>query len=75
MRGRQVLDSSYRPYADELITLPAAAELSGHTPTHLGLLARHDELWAIKIGRDWLTTEAAVQAYLAREIKPGRKTT
>lgn len=73
MSGHRPLDSSYRPYADELITLPTAAKLSGHTPTHLALLARKNEFWAIKIGRDWLTTEAAVATYLAREIKPGRK--
>ena len=30
-------------------------------------------LWGTKIGRNWVTTEQAVQEYLARDRKPGPK--
>jgi len=58
---------------EQLIPLSQAAELSGITQSHLRLLARQGKLWAKKLGRDWLTTEAAVKKYLATERKPGPK--
>jgi hypothetical protein len=30
-------------------------------------------LWGAKIGRNWVTTEQAVRAYLARDRRPGPK--
>lgn len=59
--------------AEQLITLAEAVELSGFTQSHLRLLARQGKLWARKLGRDWLTTEAAVKEYLATERKTGPK--
>ncbi|NLF78910.1 MAG: helix-turn-helix domain-containing protein [Chloroflexi bacterium] len=59
--------------ASKLISLAQAAEISGFTPSHLRLLARQGKLWATKLGRDWLTTEAAVREYLAKERKRGPK--
>lgn len=58
---------------EQLIPLSKAAELSGFTQSHLRLLARQGKLWAKKLGRDWLTTEAAVKRYLSTERKPGPK--
>ena len=58
----------------DLISLHEAAKLSGLSASHLRLLVRQKEIWGIKVGRDWLTTEQAVQEYLARNRKPGPKT-
>lgn len=49
---------------EELIPLSEAAAISGLTQEHLALLARRGRLAARKVGRDWLTTQAAVEAYL-----------
>jgi len=64
---------SNQPNLDELISLSEAAELSGFTTRHLRLLATNGEIWAKKLGRNWLTTAQAVQEYLARDRKPGPK--
>jgi excisionase family DNA binding protein len=53
--------------ADDWLSLREAAARSGLSASHLRLLARTGRLRAIKLGRDWFTTEAAVSAYLADE--------
>ena len=53
--------------ADDLLSLREVAEISGLSTSHLRLLARTGRLRARKMGRDWFTTEAAVDAYLADE--------
>ena len=62
-----------KPQFDELISLSEAAKLSGLSHDHLRRLAGKGELWAQKIGRNGVTTEAAVQEYLARGIRAGPK--
>ena len=57
----------------EFIGLSKAAKISGLTHDHLRRIAREGKLEAVKIGRDWLTTEKALNAYLASDRKPGRK--
>ena len=59
--------------AQALVTLAEAAERTGLSPTHLRTLARARTLWALKKGKAWLTTEAALQQYLATNPKPGPK--
>jgi excisionase family DNA binding protein len=49
------------------MSLREAAVQSGLSASHLRLLARTGRIQARKLGRDWLTTEAAVRAYLADE--------
>ena len=66
-------DSEYQPRWYELITLQEAAKLSGLSYSHVRYLARQKEIWAKKLGRDWFTTEEAVQEYLARDRRPGPK--
>lgn len=61
------------PNQDELISLREASEFSGLSSDHLRRLAGRGDLWAKKIGRDWLTTIRAVQEYLARDRRPGPK--
>jgi hypothetical protein len=53
--------------ADDLLSLREAAARSGLSASHLRLLARTERVKALKLGRDWFTTEAAVLAYLADE--------
>lgn len=73
MSSSGVEGSDYQPRLDELIPLREAAQLSGLSQGHLSLLIREKELWGVKIGRNWVTTEKAVRAYLARDRKPGPK--
>jgi len=64
-----------QPRLEELISLNKAAKLSGLSPSHIRLLVNHGEVWGVKVGRNWVTTEKAVREYLARNIKPGPKPT
>ena len=61
------------PNLDELISLQQASELSGLSAGHLRLLAGQGKLWAKKLGRNWVTTARAVEAYVAEEHRPGPK--
>ena len=65
----------YKPEIDELISLKDAAEVSGLSHDHLRRLAGQGEIWAKKIGRNWLTTEQAIKVYLARNRRPGPRKT
>ncbi len=56
-----------------LISIQEAAKKSGLSQSHLRLLVREGEIWGMKIGRNWVTTEQAVREYQAREHRPGRK--
>jgi hypothetical protein len=62
-----------QPSLDDLISLRKAARISGLTQPHLALMIRRGKLWGMKIGRNWITTEQAVQKYLASDRKPGPK--
>lgn len=62
-----------QPNLKELITFTEAAHLSGFTDRHLRKLASQNELWSIKLGRNWFTTAKAISEYLARNRKRGRK--
>jgi len=66
-------DPDDQPSLNELISLSKAAEISGLTQPHLALLVRKGKLWGQKIGRNWVTTENAVQQYLSQNRKPGPK--
>ena len=62
-----------QPNLKELITFGEAARLSGFTDRYLRKLASENRLWAVKLGRNWFTTEQAVKEYLAKTRKPGPK--
>lgn len=47
----------------ELISLSEAAKLSGLTQDYLKKIAQTGRLRAKKIGRNWVTTQAAVDQY------------
>ena len=59
--------------ASQLISLADAAKISGLSQGHLRLLAKQGKIEATKIGRDWLTTEEAIRAYMATDRRPGPK--
>ena len=61
------------PNIKDLITFEEAASLSGFTDRHLRKLAGENKIWAIKLGRNWFTTEQAVREYLAKDRKTGPK--
>lgn len=63
----------HEPGLDKLLPLAKAAERCGLSSSHLRLLVRHGEVWGIKLGRNWVTTENAVREYLARARRPGPK--
>ena len=66
-------ESNDYPGLDELLSLSRAAEQCGISASHLRLLVRNGEIWGMKIGRNWVTTEKAVWEYLAHEHRPGPK--
>jgi len=73
MSTEDTRSDSPQPGWDELIPLSKAAEICGLSPDHLRRLVRQGNLWGLKIGRNWVTTEQAVQEYIARDRKPGPK--
>jgi excisionase family DNA binding protein len=57
----------------KLISVTEASRISGLTTGHLRKLLREGQIEGVKIGRNWLTTEEAVQNYLKQGIRPGPK--
>ena len=57
---------------NDLISLSEAAKLSGLSHDHLRRLAGQGEIWAKKIGRNWITTKQAVMKYMENKRSPGR---
>ena len=58
---------------EELISLAEAAEYSGLTHDFLRQLANNGKLRARKFGRNWLTTQTAIDEYLQSRSPVGRK--
>lgn len=63
------------PDADisRLISLAEAAAYARLDAEYLRQLAASGRLQATKVGRNWVTTERAVDAYLAGRLPRGRK--
>ena len=57
--------------SEELISLPEAAKRYGFARAYLRNLAERGRLKAKKMGRDWFTTPADVEAYIAGRQKRG----
>jgi hypothetical protein len=51
---------------EQLVSLQKATELCPHSQEYLSLRARQGKLRAVKIGRNWFTTNEWVQAYLEK---------
>jgi hypothetical protein len=73
MPDSNLIQDSESTKIQDLITFSQAARISGFTDRHLRKLAASKELWAVKLGRNWYTTEKAVGDYLAKERKRGPK--
>lgn len=55
------------------LPLAEAAKLTPYSPKYLNLLARAGRLEAIKIGRNWVTTESGVRDYLESVAKSSHR--
>jgi excisionase family DNA binding protein len=67
-------DSSHdKAAAERLISLAEAAEMCDLAQDYLRRLVRTGKMWGTKIGRNWVTSEAAVKEYLATDRRPGPK--
>ena len=73
MVGSEQGRSDNQPKLEELISLRQAAKLSGLSPNHLRLLVGRGSIWGMKIDYIWVTTEKAVKEYMARDRRPGPK--
>jgi hypothetical protein len=73
MPNDNVEGNQFTPSLDELISLRQAAKFSGLSPNHLRLLVSRGDIWGKKIDHYWVTTEAAVKKYLARDRRTGPK--
>jgi excisionase family DNA binding protein len=60
-----------KPDDHELITISEAARRFGLSPQYLRDIARSGRLKARKMGRDWLTTPADVDAYIRSRTRKG----
>lgn len=69
----ELIQTSGDDAAKKLVSLAEAAEISGLSQGHLRLLAKQEKIWAVKIGRNWVTTREAIQEYLATNPRPGPK--
>ena len=56
---------------ERLIGLAEASEIYGFSISHLRQLAQRGRLEAQKVGRDWITTPADVEAYIRSRDKRG----
>ena len=63
--------NSEQPKLDELISVRAASEHSGLSLSYIRRLVSQGDIWGMKLGRNWVTTEKAVTEYLAQDRKPG----
>ena len=65
-------DLFFSHVARRLISLTQAEEITGYAEDYLSWLARRGKLKAVKIGRNWLTTRAAVENYKKANEGPHR---
>lgn len=48
----------------DLISLFEASKLSGLSADHLRRLVEQKRIWGVKIGRNWITSQKAVEEYI-----------
>jgi len=66
---------SLKAAADEgrSLTCSEAAQLTGYSRDHIGLLVRRGTVLGHKFGRDWVVDAKSLFAYVKGSPKPGRK--
>ena len=57
----------------EWISVKEAAEYTGYAPAHVRYLLRNGLVKGQRFGRDWFTTQKALDEYLATNPRPGSK--
>ena len=62
-----------RVFLKDLISVKEAAEYSGLSERHLRFLLMQGRIKGKKVGHDWITTAAFVDAYLVVERRTGPK--
>ncbi|MFC2043198.1 helix-turn-helix domain-containing protein [Chloroflexota bacterium] len=72
VKGKADTNRDY-PSSQELISLNEASKLCGFSTSYIRRLVSKNEIWGLKIGRNWVTTAKAVQEFMARDRKPGPK--
>ena len=73
MPDKTTKGDSIESLTSNLISVTEAAKISGLTTGHLRKLLREGQIEGVEVGRNWLTTEAALQQYLEQDIRPGPK--
>ena len=68
------LDQFFAELEKKLISVKQASDLSGFDASHVRHLLINRKLLGIKLGRDWWTTQEAVDLYLETDRRPGPKT-
>lgn len=74
MLSQGKLEQFFAELESKLISVQQASDLSGFQPSHVRNLLVTKRMLGIKLGRDWWTTQEAVEAYLQTERRPGPKT-
>ena len=72
MSGKRNAEERDPAKLQDLISLQVAAKLCGISSGHIRLLIREGDMWGIKIGRNWVTTDQAVSDYKASAKPRGR---
>lgn len=72
--SQRELDQFFAELEKKLISVQRASELSGLAAGHVRYLLQHKQMAGVKLGRDWWTTEEAVEIYIKSERRPGPKT-
>lgn len=58
----------------QLISVTEAAQRTELSPAWIRRLLQRGDVWGVKVGRNWLTTEQAVRDYLKTNRRPGPRT-
>jgi Helix-turn-helix domain len=74
-RAQQRLKLREAALAQRMLTTPEAAELTGYSRDHLGLITRKGVIAGSKRGRDWLIEAGSLLNYVMSDPRPGRKET
>ena len=67
------LEQFFSGLEKKLISVDDASERSGLADGHLRHLLKRQKLLGVKLGRDWWTTNEAVDLYLETDRRPGPK--
>ena len=61
------------PEVEDYIPLSEASDMTGYSIDHLRRLIQKGKMRGRRIGRNYVTTQSAIQDYIASSPKPGPK--